>query len=107
MADDSLRFTVNTPPELLSRLRDWSQAMSAVGRRKYYVAALKEMNERLEQTPALWGDPLKEYEHIHAFEIRGMIPGWFLVWYGVDTQARIVIVRDIQPAPGSPLHTQS
>jgi hypothetical protein len=63
------------------------------------LQALRLMTERLEFDPDKWGDPLFGYAHISTFEYRGMIPGWWLVWYGVDVAARQVGVRP-QPAPG-------
>jgi hypothetical protein len=50
-----------------------------------------------------WGDPLRSYPVIRAVDMRGMIPKWLLVWYGVHEQARQVVVRQLLPAPGSPL----
>ena len=77
--------------------------MKAAGRGLEFKIAMKEMNRRLESDPERWGDPLRQYLHLRGLEARGMIPGWLLIWYGVATDAREVRVRDIQPAPGSPL----
>jgi hypothetical protein len=97
------RFTVATPQPLLDRIRAWAADATARGVRSEFLAALKEMNERLEADPVAWGDLLREYVQIDAVEMRGMVPRWLLVWYGVHDRARQVIVRDILPAPGSPL----
>ena len=103
MADEVPTFTVDITPILAARLRAWGRQMSAAGRLPEFVAAVEEMNERLKTSPHVWGDPLKDYNTLRASEMRGLIPGWFMVWYGVATEARYVRVRDIQPAPGSPL----
>ncbi len=107
MADASPppRFTVATSQHLLDRIRAWATAATARGLRSEFLDALKEMNERLEADPVGWGDLLREYVQIDAVEMRGMIPRWLLVWYGVHDRARQVVVRDILPAPGSLLAT--
>jgi hypothetical protein len=103
MADRPSVFSIHTPPHLLARLKVWTIEMKASGRGIEYLAALKELNHRLETDPDRWGDPLRQYHYMRGLEARGMVPGWLLVWYGVATDARDVRVRDILPAPGSPL----
>lgn len=105
MADDDLPplFNVTVPQFVREQLRDWAGRATPLGRRAEFLLALRLMTERLEFDPDKWGDPLYGYAHITALEYRGMIPGWWLVWYGVDVAARQVFVRSLLPAPGSPL----
>lgn len=96
-------FSVTVPPYIREQLRNWAGESTGLGRRAECLLALRLMTERLEFDPDKWGDPLFGYAHISALEYRGMIPGWWLVWYGVDVAARQVFVRSLLPAPGSPL----
>lgn len=101
--EEPLRFVVATPQRLLDRFRRWAEQAAAVGKLSEYVAAMKEANRRMETTPHGWGDLLREYPTLNAVKRRGLMAGWFLVWYGVDDAARQVVVQDLLPAPGSPL----
>lgn len=99
------RYTLSTPESVLRQLRTWAEQATRLGRRADYLDVLKRINRFLQDAPHAWGDLLKEYRHIEAVERRGLIPNWVLVWYGVDDASRLVIVRDVLPAPGSPLTT--
>jgi hypothetical protein len=96
-------FAVSFPQPLLDQLLGWSVQAKRLGVGAEFLAALREVNRRLNTDPAEWGDPLREYTSIDAAEPRGMVPKWLLVWYGVHVPARQVIVRALLPAPGSPL----
>ncbi len=96
-------FNVTVPSHPREQLRAWAGQAARVGRRQECLLALRLMAEHLEFDPDEWGDPLFGYDHITAVEYRGMIPGWWLVWYGVDAAAKQVFVRSLLPAPGSPL----
>lgn len=97
------RFNVALPPAQRDQLKKWAEQAARLGRRADFLDALRGMTERLELIPDDWGDPLFGYVHINAEEYRGMISGWWFVWYGVDVDARQVFVRRLLPAPGSPL----
>ena len=97
------RYTASFSKPLLDAIRVWVEEAKSLGRGVEFLAALREINERLETDPHGWGDRLRGYPVINAFEMRGMIPQWLLAWYGVDDRARQVIVRRLLPAPGSPL----
>lgn len=103
MADHPPAFTVIVAPEVLRQIQLWASHFTDPGRRAAYLDALKVMDRSLNDNPVGWGDSLWNYQHIAARECRGMVPRWLLVWYGVDSVARVVVVRDIRPAPGSPL----
>jgi hypothetical protein len=105
MPSPSPAFTVHTPPALLALLRQWGSEAIALGKGPEYLDALKRMNKRLQTDPHMWGDIIKKYKHISGMQLRGLVPKWFAIWYGVDVQARVVAVRDLLPAPGSPLST--
>ncbi len=108
MAADDLPplFNVTVPSSLREQLRAWAGQATRLGRRPDFMLALRVMTERLEFSPNEWGDPLYGYDHITAVEYRGMIPGWWLVWFGVDNSAHQVFVRSLLPAPGSPLSVE-
>lgn len=97
------RYKVAFPQPLLDQLRLWADEAERLGLAAEFLAAIRQVNRRLEMTPHTWGDPLWEYDTIQAVERRGMIPKWLMVWYGVHESARQVIVRNLLPAPGSSL----
>ena len=99
----SLPYSVAFPQPLLDQLRAWADEAKRLGVGAEFLAAVRLMNLRLKTDPVRWGDPLRSYPVISAAELRGMIPKWLLVWYGVLEPARQVIVRSLLPAPGSPL----
>lgn len=101
--DFTSRFTIATPQPLLEQIRQWAMEATRHGFRSEFLTAIREMNERLESDPKGWGDLLREYEMIDAVEMRGLMPKWLLVWYGVHDLARQVVIRHLFPAPGSPL----
>ena len=99
----SSRYRLAFPQPLLDQLRTWADEAKRLGAGSEFLAALREIRHRLKSDPKGWGDRLRSYPVINAFEMRGMIPKWLLVWYGVHEQARQVVVRQLLPAPGSPL----
>ncbi len=99
----SLPYSVAFPQPLLDQLRAWADEAKRLGIGVVFLAALREMRHRLNSDPKEWGDRLRGYPVISASDMRGMIPKWLLVWYGVHEQARQVVVRQLLPAPGSPL----
>jgi hypothetical protein len=99
----SLPYSVAFPQPLLDQLRAWADEAKRLGVGAEFLAALRDIRHRLKTNPHGWGDRLREYPVINAAEMRGMIPKWLLVWYGVHDQARQVVVRQLLPAPGSPL----
>jgi hypothetical protein len=99
----SLPYSVAFPQPLLDQLRAWADEAKRLGVGVEFLAVLREIRQRLKTDPKEWGDRLRSYPVINAFEMRGMIPKWLLVWYGVHEQARQVVVRQLLPAPGSPL----
>ena len=97
------RYAVAVLPHLLDLLGVWAEEAKRLGLASEFRLMLRQIRHRLSSDPGDWGDVLREYQTIQAVEMRGMIPKWLLVWYGVDEQARQVIVRRLLPAPGSPL----
>lgn len=99
----ALSYSVAVPAAVLEQLRRWAEEARRLGAGEDFLVAVQEMRHRLKTDPKGWGDRLRGYPVINAFEMRGMIPQWLLVWYGVHDPARQVIVRALLPAPGSPL----
>jgi hypothetical protein len=105
MTDDDTAepFNVSILPPALAQFRRWSELSIRLGRRSDFLDAMGHTLHRLDHVPITWGDPLSGYDRPSAVEYRGMIPGWWLVWYAVDEGAKRVVVRSLLPAPGSPL----
>jgi hypothetical protein len=97
-------YEVVTPQPLLDRIKEWAAEARSAGYGPEFLTALKLMNQRLENDPDSWGDPLFDYAILQGAQCRGMIPGWFLVWYGVHPPSRSVLVREIAFAPGCPIN---
>jgi len=103
ISNGSTPFVVSVPKPLLDKIREWVELAKRIGRAEEFLAVLREINDRLENDPHGWGDRLRNYATIEAVEMRGMIPKWLLVWYGIHDRARQVVVRSLLPATGSPL----
>jgi hypothetical protein len=101
------RYSIAFLPRLLDQLAVWAEEAKRLELAADFRLVLRRMRHRLSTDPREWGDVLREYQTIKAVEMRGMIPKWLLVWYGVDDGARQVIVRNLLPAPGSPHHHPS
>jgi hypothetical protein len=96
-------YDVIYPKEILQRIRLWSVLARDLGCGPDYLASLKSMKFQLETEPLEWGDPLSLYLNIDGILCRGMINGWFLVWYGIHRPSHTVIVRELALASGCPL----
>jgi hypothetical protein len=102
-SEPAKRFVVSVFASARAQFQQWVEQADRIGKRAECLDALRQTTERLELVPLDWGDTLFKYRTISAVECRGMIPGWWLVWYGVDETAKQVMVRSVLPAPGSPL----
>ncbi|QEL21031.1 hypothetical protein [Limnoglobus roseus] len=107
MAEQPPRYSLIYAPEVLPRIRRWVARTTDPGQRAGLLDALRAVDRNLKYDPVGWGDFQWNYRVISARECRGMIPHWFVVWYAVDVPARTVSIRDIRPAPGSPLERPS
>ena len=67
----SIRYAVAFPKPLLDQLRTWAEEAGRLGLAAEFLAAIRQVNRRLETTPHTWGDPLWEYDTIQAVERRG------------------------------------
>lgn len=97
------RHQVVVPKHLRDRLLAWGTEAAGIGRLPEYLDALRLLETNLQSNPQNWGDSLWNYRAINAKEHMAVVAGWLIVWYGLDETTRVVAVRDIRPAPGSPL----
>ncbi len=96
------RYSVTLMNDAKEAVRSYAKRAAQIGIYENVTAALKQIEQKLQFKPIEWGDILGNYDYIQANEYRGMVPKMFLVWYGVDIASKVVIVRRIGPAPGSP-----
>jgi hypothetical protein len=95
--------SVSYPPQVLAKLRRWGEIAVRAGLRDAFVAALRQMEERLREDPEAWGDPLWDYHALRlTFYLRyGPV---LIVHYTVHIDGTPVFVRDVRLTPGSQLH---
>jgi hypothetical protein len=96
------KWSVGYSAAQVEQLRQWGELATKTGRSDSYLAAVKEMRERLEHAPRKWGDPLRSLPTMKVDLFRKYGPV-LMVFYGVHTERRVVIVQHIVLTPGSPL----
>jgi hypothetical protein len=80
-------------------LRAWGRQAAAAGRLQLYLDDLAFLNSQLKTNPLKWGDPLFTYKLLKWKNFRGLT-NLFVVYYGVDTVRKIVILKDLLVKPG-------
>jgi hypothetical protein len=103
MPDPSSPFNIKYQPAALAQIRHWADQSHVLRINTEMSAALAMLVSRLRADPCDFGDPYQDLKLINATKYRGMVVNWFLVWYGVDRDARQVVVYDLATAPGSKL----
>jgi len=96
------RYAVGYSAAHLEQLRGWGELAKKTGQGEGYLAAVREMRERLEHDPRGWGDPLRSLPAMKVGLFRKYGPV-LMVFYAVHTERRVVIVQQIVLTPGSPL----
>lgn len=96
------RYAVGYSAAHLEQLRGWGELAKTTGHGASYLAAVREMRERLERDPRQWGDPLRPMAGMKVELFRRYGPV-LMVFYAVHTERRVVIVQQIVLTPGSPL----
>lgn len=92
--------TVSYPRAVFDNLRTWGEVANRIGLRAEYLAALREMEQRLRTDPGEWGDPIWNLRGLSmvVYHRTGPI---FLIRYGLHTDGTYVFVRDVELTPGS------
>lgn len=91
---------VSYSPEVLARLREWARVAVSIGLRAEFVAALREMEARLQSDPELWGDPLWDYRTLRLTLYRRYGPV-LMTYYVAHADGLLVLVREVELTPGS------
>ncbi|MBY0456442.1 MAG: hypothetical protein K2V38_03835 [Gemmataceae bacterium] len=94
MADVSYRA------EVLSKLRDWGRVAVRVGMRDEFLAAVREMEDRLQAAPESWGDPVRTHRGLKLTEYQRYGP-IFIVVYHVYAGGNPVFAWDVRLTPNS------
>ncbi|HJZ55775.1 MAG TPA: hypothetical protein VKE74_12480 [Gemmataceae bacterium] len=94
--------TVSYFPAVFTSLRALAAAAVRIGRRAEFIAAVREMEERLRTDPEAWGNPLKDYRGLRLTVYRryGQV---LIVTYAVHIDGSPVFVMNVEPTPGTPL----
>ena len=92
--------SVSYAPAVLANLRTWGERAVQVGYRDEFVAALREMEDRLQHAPLSWGDPQWNFRSLNLtyYQRTGAV---LLVRYVARVDGSHVFVRDVQLTPGS------
>jgi hypothetical protein len=94
--------TVSYPPEVLARLRRWGEIAVRAGLRDAFLAALRNVEERLRTDPETWGDPLRDFSKLRLTYYRGYSPV-LIVYYTVHIAGTPVFVHEVVLNPNSDL----
>jgi hypothetical protein len=96
------KYAVGYSAAHLEQLGAWGELARKADQSDSYLAAVKEMRERLEHAPKRWGDPLRSLPAMKVDLFRKYGPV-LMVFYAVHAERRVVIVQQIVLTPGSPL----
>jgi hypothetical protein len=98
----SPRYTIGISVAIREQLKSWGELSTRLYRQSDYLAAVREMNDRLEHDPATWGDPLKSLHGMKANLFRRYGP-ILMVFYAVHDERLVVLVQRVVLTPGSAL----
>lgn len=91
---------VSYEPPVLANLRAWGRVAARVGLRDAFLAALRDMDDRLQSDPRAWGDPLWDYRALSLTYFQRMGP-LLIVRYAAHANGTLVLVRQVELTPGS------
>jgi hypothetical protein len=80
---------------VLDQARALAEEATRAGRRAEFLAALTEINRRLETQAVSWGDPMFHYRHLGLLEYRAGGP-LLHVYYAVDESRQLVHVTNFR-----------
>jgi hypothetical protein len=95
-------YRVTTSHLALSQLRALAAVAVARGLKDEYATALRAINDHLTRDPESWGDPLHRLAVPPLQILRGLHWG-LAVFYGIDSAARVVVIREVRVLRGSAL----
>lgn len=90
------------PHAVLEKLKTWGQLAGRLGLHSEFVRALREIEERLSTDPEEWGDPQKDFRHLHLTVYHRYGP-LLTVKYAVHIDGSPVFVLDVLLTPDTPL----
>src|SRR5881409_3753898 len=86
-------FKVIRSEKVRQELQQSCASAKQMGLANQCAEALERIEEKLQNNPTQWGDPLFDLSHLGLRVYRGW-HSMFLVHYGVDLTRRVVIVRE-------------
>jgi hypothetical protein len=95
--------TVSYAHAVREKLREWVPVAVRIGMRDEFVAAVREMDDRLRSDPESWGDPVRDYRSLHLTRYYRYGP-LLTVDYAVHIDGTPVFVVDVHLTPGTPLY---
>ncbi len=98
-------FRVSYPAPLLRRLLAWGDAAELVGLHSEYLAALRELRDRLESELRSFGDPVRNLWGMDGVLYRSL-GRFFVTTYVVHNKQPIVLVQTVAMSPYSPLRAE-
>ncbi len=98
----SPRYTVGISAAIREQLRAWGELAARLNRLSDYLAAVREMSERLEHAPKTWGDPLRMLHGMKVNLYRRYGPV-LMVYYAVHEERPVVLVQRVVLTPNSPM----
>jgi hypothetical protein len=94
--------TVSYAHVAIAKLRGWGPIAVRIGMREEFVAAVAEMDQRLQADPEAWGDPVRDYQGLSLTQYfrYGQL---LIVDYAVHIDGTPVFVLDVHLRPGTAL----
>jgi hypothetical protein len=83
-------------------LNGWKRLAVQLDLQSAFIAAIREVGERLARDPRDWGDPLRELRGMNATYYRHYGPV-LVVTYAVHNVRPVVFVQQVWLTPGSPM----
>jgi hypothetical protein len=105
MSDPTEEYSVSVIHEVRLKMAVLQRRALLFGVRDRVYAALDEIDRQLRTNPKEWGEPSWTFHGMGMTNHVGFRDR-IRVNYSVHATAKVVIVRDMEPEPGHPLHRQ-
>ena len=99
-------FEVDASGKVRDRIRRMLERAAVLGARAEVSRALTEVLRRLTTDPRDWGDPLWHFRSLQMTQYGGTTHG-FRCEYSVHDRIPTVVMTNLFPLPGNPLHGES
>jgi hypothetical protein len=104
--DPAPPFEVDASGAMKDRLRRMLRRAAELGVQPAISQALTEILQRLRMEPRVWGDPLRRFRKLQMTQYGGT-SRWFRCEYSVHDRVPTVVLTNLFPLSGNPLHGET